>query len=42
MRVSDLGRKQVHPLHFWVAVTFAIVLLLVSIGIPFMQPDTSR
>ncbi len=37
MRVSDLGRKQVHPLHFWVAVTFAIVLLLVSIGIPFMQ-----
>ncbi len=37
MRVSELGKQQVRPLDFWVAVTFAIVLLVAVIGVPFMQ-----
>ena len=37
MRVSNLGRKQVRPLHFLVALTFALVLLTGIIGVPLMQ-----
>ncbi len=37
MRVSELGKQQVRPLDFWIAVGATIVLLTGIIGIRFMQ-----